>query len=168
MEKLRRIAAEAKDVFCSFWGYIHVFRLFTLANDHTTLNTPLLVRSAKLSNVGSSQYLDGWPPGNTRCCWLEVFILILVCEDKLFTKKKKETSQIYNKNRYRFSVVVIARHVCFLGRYCVMICAYFIVLTSNDSKCEKQSKKQVELTRVKTRKWHEYDMMFSKWCISYW
>ena len=39
------------------------------ANGHTTLRTPLLVRSAKLSNVGSGQYLDGWPPGNTRCCW---------------------------------------------------------------------------------------------------
>ena len=39
------------------------------ANGHTTLRTPLLVRSAKLSSVGSGQYLDGWPPGNTRCCW---------------------------------------------------------------------------------------------------
>ena len=29
------------------------------ANGHTTLRTPLLVRSAKLSNVGSGQYLDG-------------------------------------------------------------------------------------------------------------
>ena len=42
----------------------------SFANGHTTLNAPLLVRSAKLSNVGSGQYLDGWPPGNTRCCWL--------------------------------------------------------------------------------------------------
>lgn len=38
-------------------------------NDHTTLKAPLLVRSAKLSSVGSGQYLDGWPPGNTRCRW---------------------------------------------------------------------------------------------------
>ena len=40
------------------------------ANGHITLNTPVLVRSPKLSNVESSQYLDGWPPGNTGCCWL--------------------------------------------------------------------------------------------------
>ena len=40
------------------------------ANGHITLNTPVLVRSLKLSNVESSQYLDGWPPGNTGCCWL--------------------------------------------------------------------------------------------------
>ena len=33
------------------------------AKGHTTLNTPVLVRSLKLSSVGSSQYLDGWPPG---------------------------------------------------------------------------------------------------------
>ncbi len=34
------------------------------------LNTPVLVRSLKLSNIEPSQYLDGWPPGNTGCCWL--------------------------------------------------------------------------------------------------
>ena len=43
------------------------------ANGHITLNTPVLVRSLKLSNVESSQYLDGWPPGNTGCCWLPIF-----------------------------------------------------------------------------------------------
>ena len=37
---------------------------------HTTLNTPVLVRSPKLSNVGPGQYLDGRPPGNTGCCRL--------------------------------------------------------------------------------------------------
>ena len=40
---------------------------------HTTLNTPVLVRSLKLSNIEPSQYLDGWPPGNTGCCWLSFF-----------------------------------------------------------------------------------------------
>ena len=34
---------------------------------HTTLNTPVLVRSPKLSNVGPGQYLDGRLPGNTGC-----------------------------------------------------------------------------------------------------
>ena len=29
------------------------------AYDHTTLNTPVLVRSLKLSSVGPAQYLDG-------------------------------------------------------------------------------------------------------------
>ena len=39
------------------------------ANGHITLNTPVLVRSLKLSSVEPSQYLDGWPPGNTGCRW---------------------------------------------------------------------------------------------------
>ena len=38
------------------------------AYDHTTLNTPVLVCSLKVSSVGHAQYLDGWPPGNSRCC----------------------------------------------------------------------------------------------------
>ena len=42
----------------------------SLANGHIMLNTPVLVRSLKLSNIEPSQYLDGWPPGNTGCCWL--------------------------------------------------------------------------------------------------
>ena len=34
----------------------------------------VLVRSLKLSNVGTSvSTLDGWPPGNTGCCWLVLF-----------------------------------------------------------------------------------------------
>ena len=41
----------------------------TDANGHITLNTPVLVRSLKLSSVEPSQYLDGWPLGNTGCCW---------------------------------------------------------------------------------------------------
>lgn len=31
------------------------------------LSTPVLVRSPKLSSIEPSQYLGGWPPGNTRC-----------------------------------------------------------------------------------------------------
>ena len=42
---------------------------------HTTLNTPVLVRSPKLSNVWPGQYLDERLPGNTECrillFWLE-------------------------------------------------------------------------------------------------
>ena len=38
------------------------------AYDHTTLNTPVLVWSPKVSSVGPAQYLDGWSPGNSRCC----------------------------------------------------------------------------------------------------
>jgi hypothetical protein len=45
-----------------------------LANGHIMLNTPVLVRSLKLSNIEPSQYLDGWPPGNTGCCWLQFFL----------------------------------------------------------------------------------------------
>ena len=42
------------------------------------MNAPLLVRSAKLSIFGSGQYLDGWPPGNTRCCWFFYIHLIFL------------------------------------------------------------------------------------------
>ncbi len=45
------------------------------AYDHTTLNAPVLVWSPKLSSVGPAQYLDGWPPGNSRCCRLFFFSL---------------------------------------------------------------------------------------------
>ena len=57
-------------VFC--WNPILRFSC-TLANGHIMLNTPVLVRSLKLSNIEPSQYLDGWPPGNTGCCWLSFF-----------------------------------------------------------------------------------------------
>ena len=57
----------------------------TCAYDHTTLNTPVLVCSPKLSSVGPVQYLDGWPPGNHRCCRLSFFLLlntlIVCCHD---------------------------------------------------------------------------------------
>ena len=43
---------------------------FFLVNGHTMLNTPVLVRSLKSSNIGPGEYLDGRPLGNTRCCWL--------------------------------------------------------------------------------------------------
>ena len=44
------------------------------ANGHIMLNTPVLVRSLKLSSIELSQYLDGWPPGNTGCCWHLTFL----------------------------------------------------------------------------------------------
>src|SRR4029434_3682131 len=44
-----------------------------MAYGHTTLSTPDLVRSRKLSSVGPVWYLDGRPPGNTRCCKLFFF-----------------------------------------------------------------------------------------------
>ena len=42
------------------------------------LNTPVLVRSLKLSSVEPSQYLDGWPPGNTGCCWRHIFFTLSI------------------------------------------------------------------------------------------
>ena len=47
-----------------------VYVSLSFAYGHTTLNTPDLVWSRKLSRVGPGQYLDGRPPGNTRCCKL--------------------------------------------------------------------------------------------------
>ena len=51
----------------------------TCAYDHTTLNTPVLVWSLKLSSVGLVQYLDGWLPRNHRLClfMFSCFILFL-------------------------------------------------------------------------------------------
>ena len=54
-----------------------------VAYGHITLNTPVLVRSPKLSNVEPSQYLDGWPPGNTRCSKCFIFIFISQTEGVL-------------------------------------------------------------------------------------
>ena len=48
----------------------------SFANGHIMLNTPVLVRSLKLSSIELSQYLDGWPPGNTGCCWHSPFLWI--------------------------------------------------------------------------------------------
>ena len=42
----------------------------TYVYGHIMLKTPVLVWSLKLSNIEPSQYLDGWPPGNTGCCRL--------------------------------------------------------------------------------------------------
>ena len=62
-------------------------------NDHTTLKAPLLVRSAKLSSVGSGQYLDGWPPGNTRCRWHFV-----KCVMHFFTICSSSSSSCFKKS----------------------------------------------------------------------
>ena len=47
--------------------------LIFLVNGHIMLNAPVLVRSPKLSSIEPRQYLDGWPPGNTGCCWHSIF-----------------------------------------------------------------------------------------------
>ena len=60
-------------IMYALFFYMHYIGLsFTTSNayGHTTLNAPVLVRSPKLSSVGPAQYLDGWPPGNSRCCRL--------------------------------------------------------------------------------------------------
>ena len=43
--------------------------------DHTIGNTPVLVRSPKLSPIGRGWYLDGGPPGNTPFCRLTFSLL---------------------------------------------------------------------------------------------
>ena len=55
------------------------------AYDHTTVNAPVLFRSPKLSIVGSCQYLDGWPPGNSWCCRLLHSFFYLLFLFYLFT-----------------------------------------------------------------------------------
>ena len=50
---------QAANLFVSLSAYILMRFALSTAYDHTTLNTPHLVRSGKLSNVGPGQYLDG-------------------------------------------------------------------------------------------------------------
>ena len=54
--------------------YKNVKFIWVNANGHITLKAPVLVRSLKLSSVELGQYLDGWPPGNTECCWQHFFV----------------------------------------------------------------------------------------------
>ena len=63
----------------SFWLLSSYNLTAPCAYDHTTLNTPVLVWSPKLSSVGPVQYLDGWPPGNHRCCRLSFFFIFSQC-----------------------------------------------------------------------------------------
>ena len=66
---------------CRYEEFKNIKITVIIVYGHTTLNTPVLVRSPKLSNVGHGQYLDGRLPGNTGCrrllfwlkCWYEEF-----------------------------------------------------------------------------------------------
>ena len=65
--KIDRHQAQIKlIVTCLLWSedILNVVNAFI----HTTLKTPVLVRSPNLSSVNASQYLDGWPPVNTSYC----------------------------------------------------------------------------------------------------
>ena len=46
-----------------------------LVSDHTMLNTPVLVRSLKLVNIGPGQYLDARLLDNSGCCWRSFCLL---------------------------------------------------------------------------------------------
>ena len=46
--------------------------LLYLAFGHITFSTPLLICFAKFRSIGSSQYLDGCPPGYISGCWLSL------------------------------------------------------------------------------------------------
>ena len=60
---------------------LHVF-------GHIMLKTPVLVRSLKLSSIEPCEYLDGWPPGNTRCwrqfCCVGFWTAMWVTQDNSF------------------------------------------------------------------------------------
>ena len=58
-----------------------------LVNGHIMLNAPVLVRSPKLSSIEPRQYLDGWPPGNTGCCWQINFFFAIFYLHWHFDKK---------------------------------------------------------------------------------
>ena len=51
----------ARVLWLFYFNFLNKYLSFrsALANGHITLNTPVLVRSLKLSSVEPSQYLDG-------------------------------------------------------------------------------------------------------------
>ena len=76
---------------CRYEEFKSIKMTVIIVYGHTTLNTPVLVRSPKLSNVGPGQYLDGRLPGNTGCrrllfwlkCWYEEFKSQNYCDNRL-------------------------------------------------------------------------------------
>ena len=66
---------------------IFEYSLTFLVNGHIMLNAPVLVRSPKLSSIEPRQYLDGWPPGNTGCCWQINFFLPFSIYTDILTRK---------------------------------------------------------------------------------
>ena len=63
-----------------------------LVNGHIMLNAPVLVRSPKLSSIEPRQYLDGWPPGNTGCCWqINFFFCLFSIYTEILTRKVVST-----------------------------------------------------------------------------
>ena len=77
---------------CKIWASV-------FANGHITLSTPVLVRSPKLSSVELSQYLDGWPPGNTECCWHPLFWFCFCCclFEKVFATTTNQVTWLASK-----------------------------------------------------------------------
>ena len=72
---------EPEQALDRMWNFVSSLRFEgPSANGHITLNTPVLVRSLKLSSVEPSQYLDGWPPGNTGCCWQHIFFWQIILQ----------------------------------------------------------------------------------------
>ena len=70
---------------------------------HTTLNTPVLVRSPKLSNVGPGQYLDGRLLGNTGCRRL---LFWLKCRYEELTNIKTTVIIVYGHTTLNTPVLV--------------------------------------------------------------
>ena len=96
------------------------------ANGHIMLNTPVLVRSLKLSNIEPSQYLDGWPPGNTGCCWLTIFFWFWVCARLIWFYKHRFPQLVFlffeNKlNKYRIvnASSEEARKIVYILNWCL-------------------------------------------------
>ncbi len=77
-KKKKKIAANAEKESDGGKNKKHCFLLVASPGyGHSTENTPVLVRSPKLSSVAPGQYLDGRPPGNPGCR-SRPFILLLI------------------------------------------------------------------------------------------
>ena len=96
------------------------------------LNTPVLVRSTKLSSIEPRQYLDGRPPGNTGCCW-HLFVKLYVSFQVLFRMNFLTVMLCITMNRpYQFYQFVPLATFAFVMQYAVMICPPHVTASDVD------------------------------------
>ena len=79
---------------------------------HTSLNTPVLVRSPKLSNVGLGQYLDGRLPGNAGC---HILLFWLKCRYEEFNNIKTTVIIVYGHTTLNTPVLVLSPKLSNVG-----------------------------------------------------
>ena len=79
---------------------------------HIMLNTPVLVRSLKVSNNGPGLYLDGRLHGISGCCWLPFWS---VRDNLLLERHFNEAVSLLNENQDFFMRINTARMLAFIS-----------------------------------------------------